>query len=138
MRLDVGEIGAEQRLRPLDRQTFRDVDELATPVIAAPRVAFGVLVGQHRALCSQHAGTRKIFRADQFDVFFLAAAFALQRLGEFLIEALNRFGFIEHDQRPSRAHWREACAFYSSSRADPGSANPSTTRVHARARLSRL
>ena len=46
----------------LDRQVFRDVDELAAAVIAPPGIAFGVFVGQHRALRLEHRARRRCFR----------------------------------------------------------------------------
>ena len=49
MRLHVGVVGAEERLRARDGQRLGDVDELAAAVIPLARVAFGVLVGEHRA-----------------------------------------------------------------------------------------
>ena len=49
VRLHVGVLGAEQRLRAVDGQRFGDVDELAAAVVALARIAFGVLVRQHRA-----------------------------------------------------------------------------------------
>ena len=54
VRLHVGVLGAEQRLDPVDRQLLDDVDVLAAAVVAAARVALGVLVGQHRALRLHH------------------------------------------------------------------------------------
>ena len=50
VRLHVGVLRAEQRLQPVDRQLLDDVDVLAAAVVATPRVALGVLVGQDRAL----------------------------------------------------------------------------------------
>ena len=46
VRLDVGVLGAEKRLRPIDRERFGDVDELAAAVVALARIPFGVFVGQ--------------------------------------------------------------------------------------------
>ena len=50
VRLDVGVLGAEQRLGAVDRELLDDVDVLAAAVVALARVALGVLVGQHGAL----------------------------------------------------------------------------------------
>ena len=52
--LDVGVLGAEELLGPLDRQLLGDVDLLAAAVVAAAGVALGVLVGQHRADRFEH------------------------------------------------------------------------------------
>ena len=96
MGLHVRKVGVEECLGPLDRQPLSRVHVFAAPIVAAPRVALGVLVGQHRTLGLEHAGTGEILRADQFDVLFLAAAFAFQRMEEFLVEALNPVCLIEH------------------------------------------
>jgi len=46
VRLGVRVLGAEQGFRAVDRELLDDVDELAAAVVAAPRVALGVLVVQ--------------------------------------------------------------------------------------------
>ena len=45
MRLDVDILGAEQFLRPVARQIFDDIDELAAAVIALAGITLGILVG---------------------------------------------------------------------------------------------
>jgi hypothetical protein len=93
IRLDVGGFGAEQLLEAVDGQLLGDIDVLAAAVVALAGVAFGVLVGQLRALGFHDRGL-VVFRRDQFDVVFLtlgAAVFGLdggaqddrRRLGEF-------------------------------------------------------
>ena len=49
VRLHVGVLGPEQLLGTVDGQLLDGVDDLTTAVVPRPRVAFGVLVGQHRA-----------------------------------------------------------------------------------------
>ena len=49
VRLDVRVLGAEERLRAVDRELLDPVDELAAAVVALARVALGVLVRRHRA-----------------------------------------------------------------------------------------
>ncbi len=49
MRLHVGELGTEQLLGPIAGQVFDHVDVLATAVVPAARIAFGILVGQDAA-----------------------------------------------------------------------------------------
>ena len=71
--LDVGELAGEQLAGALDRQPFRDVDELAAAVIAPAGIAFGVFVGQHRPLRLQHSARDDVFRGDQLDLVALAA-----------------------------------------------------------------
>jgi hypothetical protein len=54
MRLDVGEAAVEQLLRPLDCQRLDRVRRSAALVIAAAGIAFGIFVGEHRALRLEH------------------------------------------------------------------------------------
>ncbi|MNQ61136.1 hypothetical protein D3C85_754450 [compost metagenome] len=77
MRLNVGVVGTEQLFGAIDSQLLDDVDVLATTVVALARVAFGVLVGQYRALSFHHRWAGVVFRSDQLDVFFLALSFLL-------------------------------------------------------------
>ncbi|MNE71681.1 hypothetical protein D3C80_1675770 [compost metagenome] len=75
--LDVGVVGAEQFLGAIDGQLLDDVDVFAATVVALARVAFGVLVGQHRALGFHHRRAGVVFGGDQLDVLFLALGFLL-------------------------------------------------------------
>ncbi len=97
MRLHVGVGGAEQLLGAVDRQGFGDVDELAAAVIALAGIAFGILVGQHRALRLEHPRTRVILGSDEFDVILLTGAFARNSLRKFWIEAGNGHLGAEHE-----------------------------------------
>ena len=72
VRLHVGVVGAEQFLGAIDGELLGDVDELAAAVVALARIAFGVLVGEHRALRFEHARAGVVLRGDQLDVIFLA------------------------------------------------------------------
>ena len=46
----------------VDRQRFGDIDKFAPAVIAAAGIAFGVFVGQHRALRFEHRARRRCSR----------------------------------------------------------------------------
>ena len=52
-------------LRPVDRELLGDVDELAPAVVAAARVALGVLVVHRRADRREHGRARVVLRRDQ-------------------------------------------------------------------------
>ncbi len=80
MRLHIGELGIEQRFHPVYCQLLGDVHEFAAAVVAFAGIAFGVLVGQHRALRLQHCRACIIFRGDQLDMVFLALIFGANRL----------------------------------------------------------
>jgi hypothetical protein len=75
MRLDVGVCRAEQLLQPLDGHFLDLVDELAAAIVALTRIAFGIFVGQHRALRRQHVGGDDVFRGDQLDLGLLPVEF---------------------------------------------------------------
>ena len=77
VRLHVGGIGAEDLLDAVDRELLGDVHVLAAAVVALAGVAFGVLVGQLRALRRHDGGRGVVFAGDQLDVLFLAGVFGL-------------------------------------------------------------
>ena len=90
VRLDIGELRAEQRLRPLDRELLGDVDLLAAAVIAATGVALGVLVGQHRALRLQHRHRHEVLGGDHLEIPALSLEFALEHLRDLRVDLRER------------------------------------------------
>ena len=86
MRLDVGVVGAEQFLGAVDGQLLDHVDVLATAVVALARIAFGVLVGEHRTLGFHHRRAGVVLRGDQLDVVFLTLGFLLHGSEEIGVE----------------------------------------------------
>ena len=82
VRLDVGVVGAEQRGGARDRGALGDVDELAAAVVALARIAFRVLVGQHRPGGLEHRLADEVFRRDQLEPAVLAVTFVLQNGGD--------------------------------------------------------
>jgi hypothetical protein len=79
MRLHVGKGAVEQLLRAVDGDRFRDVDELAAAVVAPARIAFGIFVGEYRALRLEHGARDDILRGDQLDLVLLAIEFLADR-----------------------------------------------------------
>ena len=77
MRLDVGVLGAEQLFRPVDGELLDDVHAFAAAVVTLAGIAFGVLVGEHRAGGFENRRRDKILAGDQFDVLLLALQLAL-------------------------------------------------------------
>ena len=67
VRLDVGVLGAEQRLDAVDRQLLDLVHDLAAAVVALARVALGVLVVERRAHRLEHARPGEVLGGDQLD-----------------------------------------------------------------------
>ena len=82
MRLHVGECAAEQLGDALDREPLGNVHELAAAVVALPREALGVFVGENRALRLEHRAADDVFRRDQLDLVALAAKLEADRLGD--------------------------------------------------------
>ncbi|ENN85865.1 hypothetical protein RHSP_17832 [Rhizobium freirei PRF 81] len=85
VRLNVGEVDAEQLLGALDGELFRDIDELAAAVIALARIAFSIFIRHDRALCFQHGARHDVFRSDQLDFVPLATQFLTDRSKDFRI-----------------------------------------------------
>ena len=92
VRLHVRELGAEQGLGPIDRELLCDIDVLASAVVAAPRVALRVLVGEHGPLRLEHGARNEVLAGDHLEVVALAAEFALQHRGDLGIDAFERVG----------------------------------------------
>jgi hypothetical protein len=85
VRLDIGGIGAEQLLGPVDGQLLDHIHVLAAAVVALARIPLGILVGQLRTLGFHHGPGDVVLRGDQLDVVFLAAVLVLDRGPEFRI-----------------------------------------------------
>ena len=77
MRLDVGEAAAEQLLRAIDRQLLHLVRRMAALIIALPRIALGIFVGENRSLRLEHRLGDDVLAGDQFDLVLLALEFVL-------------------------------------------------------------
>jgi hypothetical protein len=90
VRLDVGVLGAEQVLHPVDGQLLGDVDVFAASVVAAARVALSVLVGQDGALGFHHCARCEVFGSDHLQGAALAAEFLVQYCGDLGIEFSQR------------------------------------------------
>ncbi len=90
IRLDVGEVDAEQLLGAFDRQFFGDIDELAAAVIALARITFRILVRHDGALGFQHRAGNDVFRSDQFNLMPLAAEFLFDRAEDVRIGVCKR------------------------------------------------
>ena len=103
VRLDIGELAAEEALRAVDREGFGDVHVLAASVVATPGVAFRVLVRHDRALRLEDGAGDEVLRGDEFDLVPLAPEFVLRRAGDVRI-ALGKRGGEECGVRPVSLH----------------------------------
>ena len=63
--MHVGVFGAEERFGSRDGERLDHIDELATAVVAASRIAFRVLVGEHRAGGFEHGAADEILGRDE-------------------------------------------------------------------------
>jgi hypothetical protein len=96
VRLDVGELRAEQCLHAVDGQLLHHVNVLAAAVVALARVALGVLVGEDRTLRLHNGGRGEILGGDHFQRGLLAHQFMGDCLldlgidyGKSLVQLLN-------------------------------------------------
>jgi hypothetical protein len=79
----ISEAAAKEFGHPVDRELLGDVDELAAAVIALPRQALGIFVGQDGALRFQHGAAHDVLGRDQLDLVALPAKFQVDRLRHF-------------------------------------------------------
>ncbi len=90
MRLDIYVLGPEQCLGAVDRELLGDVDPLAAAVVAAARVALGVLVREHRALALEHRAGHEVLRGDRLERALLALELAAQHVGDLGVHLAER------------------------------------------------
>ena len=62
IRLHIGEPAIEKLLGAVNCEVLCDVDKLAAAIVAAPRVAFGVFVGEDGPLRFKHGFGNNVFR----------------------------------------------------------------------------
>ena len=82
VRLDVGMLGAEDVLRPRDREVLDLVDDLAALVVAPTRVPLRVLVGEDGPGGLHHRVADEVLGGDQLDVRPLALRVLGDQRGE--------------------------------------------------------
>ena len=92
--LHVGVLGAEKFLDPLNSQVFNNIDEFATAVVAAARVAFRIFIGQHRPLPLEYGARHEVLRGDHFQGVLLALTFQIECFGDLRVKL--REGSLKH------------------------------------------
>ncbi len=98
--LHVDVFGTEQTLGAFAGDGFDLIDLLAAAVVAASRIAFGILVGQHGALCLKHCTRHEVFRGDHFQAVLLSVQFGVKHFGDFGVRFGN--GCVEYVVRGLR------------------------------------
>ena len=78
VRLNIHVVATEDLLRAFDGERLRDVHELAATVVAAARVALGVLVSKDRALRLEDSARHEVFRGDHLEGVALATKLGVQ------------------------------------------------------------
>jgi hypothetical protein len=89
MRLNIGMLGAEQRLDAIAGQRLNFVDEFAAAVITPAGIALGVLVREDGAGGFEDRGARVVFGGDQLQSLGLPPPLALDGLKDFMIRVLE-------------------------------------------------
>ena len=90
MRLHIHERRAEQLFRTLDGECLDNIDMLAAAIIAAAGIAFGIFVGQNRALRLQNTGADDVLGCDHLDLVLLANQLMPDRRRQFRIGIRQR------------------------------------------------
>ena len=99
VRLDVGVLGIEKRLRPLDGERFNSIDVLAAAVVALARVAFRVLVVKERTERLEHRRAGDVLGRDQLERVLLALELVADRgphLGIDSVDLAGEVGRLQH------------------------------------------
>ena len=106
VRLDVRVLGAEERLRAVDRELLDLVDDLAAAVVATPGIPLGVLVRRDAADRLEHRRPREVLGRDELDLAALALELLLEERRDLGIDVGEPCGaeILERQRRrsPSR------------------------------------
>src|SRR5207253_7860150 len=80
----------EERLGARDGGALDDVHVFAAAVVAAARIAFGVLVGEHRAGRFENRAADEVLGGDQLEAAVLAMELVLDRPSDLRIDLCQR------------------------------------------------
>src|SRR3546814_766678 len=92
MGLHIGETAVEHLLGAFDGERFDRIRRRAALIVAAAGIAFGIFVGEDRALRLQHRLGNNVFRRDQLDLVLLAVELGGDRVGDRAIGAAQGVG----------------------------------------------
>ena len=106
MRLHVGGIRAKDGLDAVDGQLLGHVHEFAAAVVALAGVAFGVFVGELRALGLHDGGGGVVFAGDELNVVLLARVLSLDGGPDFGVGLFDQDVAVVHTGSPiKRCCW---------------------------------
>ena len=91
VRLQVGVLGAEQRLGPVDADLLGPVDHLAAAVVPPAGIALGVLVAQRAAERGQHRRRGEVLAGDQLQAAAQPVQLVQHHAGDLGVDLLQRF-----------------------------------------------
>ena len=95
--LNIGVVGTEKLLGPLDGDVFHHVHALTAAVVTLARVALGVLVGENGAGGGQDSGADDVLRGNQLNVLLLAVVLSADGLSHLGIGGGNEVhDFVDH------------------------------------------
>ena len=117
VRLHVGVLGPEQRSGPVTGQVLHLVDDPVAAVVAAARVALGVLVRQHRAGRREHGRRREVLRGDQLQGRLLPIELLAQKVRHLGVGGQR--GLVAAHEIPSKERRSTASDLSSTERPDP-------------------
>jgi hypothetical protein len=97
--LDVGVLGTEEFTGSLDGGPFDDICKFTSPIVAATRVALGILVGEDGSGGFQDGLGDEVLGGDQFEPFVLAVRLLTNGFVDEGIDFLERArAWIGHSQ----------------------------------------
>src|SRR5579872_810822 len=89
MGLDVRVLGPEELLGPVDRELLDLVDHLAAAVVAAARIALGVLVGGNRPDGLENGRPGEVLRGDELQLAPLPLQLLRQQTGDLRVDVIQ-------------------------------------------------
>src|SRR2546427_7446629 len=107
VRLHIRMLGAEQLLRPIDRELLDLIDDLAAAVVALPGQPLGVLVGQRRPHRLEHRDGHEILGRDELEAMLLPRDLTTDEFSDLGIDFGKRRLAVSHlSIFSTRRSWR--------------------------------
>jgi len=97
MGLYIGRLSSKNGLGTVNGQLFSHVNKFASAVVTLSRIAFGIFVGQLRALRHEDGGGGVVLAGNQLDMVLLALIFSQDGAPQFWVGVFNEVIFLKHD-----------------------------------------